>query len=174
MTTESFWKKTAETLNNRCLELEGELAQMTKWRDGAVADANENHQKYVERKKQVLRTLYGGSVQVEELRNQLEAETERADANYDDFIQLDQEHGELIEKYQAKDAALDRQRAINAAHLRWIDGCTNWLGEHTVYWLKLLKSHGFTDGNSTSYYRIKQVHDAYHEVGAKYPWEEEE
>jgi chromosome segregation ATPase len=112
---------------------------------------------------------------VDGLKAELETETERADANYDDFIQLDQEYGELVEQYQAKGKALDRQIAINEAHLRWIEGCTNWLGEHTGWWLKLLAHHGWDKpGTSTTYREIKLIHDAYHEVGDKYPWEEGE
>jgi hypothetical protein len=108
----------------------------------------------------------------DKLREHLEAETDRADANYDDFIQLDQEYGELVEQYQAKGKALDRQIAINEAHLRWIEGCTNWLGEHTGWWLKLLAHHGWDKpGTSTTYREIKSIYDAYHEVGTKYPWQ---
>jgi hypothetical protein len=159
MTTESFWKKTAETLNNRCLELEGELAQMTKWRDGAVADANENHQKYVERKKQVLRTLYGGSVRAEELK----ADNDYLKRRVQDLCKDVDHHAEQADKWR------NRNREL----VTWVDGCTNWLGEHCVYWLKLLRGYGLQDGNSTSYHGIKQIHDAYHFGGVEYPWQED-
>jgi hypothetical protein len=110
----------------------------------------------------------------DKLREHLEAETDRADANYDDFIQLDQEYGELVEQYQAKGKALDRQIAINEAHLRWIEGCTNWLGDRTDWWLKVLECDGRKPGQSNTATEIKLIHDAYHEVGDKYPWEEGE